>query len=405
MNSKTTLPASSILINEEVYNLRRQGVEPTVLSLGEAFFDIPNIPFDDDDFKRGMHYSEGFGIRGLRENVLGEYAESSLDATIDNVIITSGSKFAIYALLSSIINGSNDEVILLEPAWLSYKQQIQLAGGKAKLIKSNVEVNELAHHISTNTRAIIINNPNNPSGKNYSKEEVEIIAKISVENDLWLIVDEAYSDFVKHSDEIFNSSCEHFNKTGKVVLVNSFSKNLGISGWRLGYIICPDALLLRIRGLIQHIITCPPSLLQLHLNRNYDAYKDVVRNQLKNLYYKRKRITEYIVSKGLKMLSGSTTFYIMLCIDGSRFTDIELAFWLLRNNNISVVPGSSYGGSLVNYIRLSIGTETEDRIFKAIDTIDEYINNADQSYYKMKEYLEETNDEFYSNLNQSLEEL
>ena len=150
------------------------------------------------------------------------------------------------------------EVLIPEPAWLSYEEHAKLCGAKIKFIPHNIEVKIIKDFITKNTKLLIINNPNNPRGKVYTEEELREIYKIAINKNIFILIDEAYSDFVNKK---FKSMANIAPDKKGIIIVNSLSKNLGISGWRIGFIISAPEINKQILKLNQHIITCAPTIL------------------------------------------------------------------------------------------------------------------------------------------------
>ena len=158
-----------------------------------------------------------------------------------------------------------NEVLIFEPAWLSYEHQIKLANGIPKFIKYDITVNKIEEFVSKKTGVIIINNPNNPSGRVYSRADLEFLKNLCEKKEIFLLVDEAYSDFVV--DKSFFSMARLSPKLKNVIIINSLSKNLGLSGWRIGFLIAKEQIINEIVKLNQHLITCAPTILQMYLDK------------------------------------------------------------------------------------------------------------------------------------------
>lgn len=359
--------ALSIYFNQIVYDQKSSGVDIITLSLGEAYFDIPLFDFKNLDLNKIHHYTSSLGLEKLRQK-LSKYYLNNYKSKFDHqkeILISTGSKPLIYMAIKSIID-PGDEVVVLEPAWLSYKEQITLCGGKTKFINFDENIENINKYISNKTKLIIVNNPNNPSGKIYSKKELKYLIKFCIKKKIWLLVDEAYSDFVSKN---FMSAL-HFNKSKKfLIVVNSLSKNLGISGWRIGYIISNKSLIDKILILNQHIITCAPSILMYYLAEYFEKIIKITKPQIKLLLQKRDNIRKILDKKKIKYLKGDTTFYFFIDLNSYKINCYNFCMYLLLKEKIAVVPGKAYGDNTENFIRMSIGTETEDRILYAIDII------------------------------------
>ena len=384
---KRIKPALSIEINQLVYNMRRAGEKITALSLGEAFFDIPRYSFGRLDFQKGYHYSDTAGSPEIR-NIISKYYQTKYNAPVfqNEIIVSAGSKPLIYMIMRSILN-EGDEVLIHEPAWLSYEEHATLSGAKTKYIPYEIKVNEFSKYFKNKTKMIIINNPNNPRGKIYSEAELRDIYKVARKHGAYVLIDEAYSDFVK--DDFVSLANIVPDKEG-IIIVNSLSKNLGISGWRVGYAICSNDIKEQLLKLNQHIITCAPTILSMYIEKYFEKMLEHTSEQIRQLLIKRTAIMKYMNKIGLSYLDGNATFYFFISIEKFPGSDKDFANLLLIENKISVVPGSAYGRSTDRYIRVSIGTENKTSIIKALNKIKEKINistiNKNYISKKIKEW-------------------
>jgi aspartate aminotransferase/aminotransferase len=362
--------ALSININQLVYDRRRRGEDVTVLSLGEAFFDIPLFDFRALDVTKGYHYSDSQGIPELRRKIAGYY-QAHYNAPVDpdrELLITAGSKAAIFMAMQATLN-PGDELLIHEPAWLSYQEQARLVGATPRFIPCDCAPAQFSEWMGPKARMLVINNPNNPAGRVYSRAELSDIHQQCQERGVYLLVDEAYSDFVL--DGSFVSLAQLAPDKRGVIVVNSLSKNLGMSGWRVGYTITSPELIQPLLRLNQHIITCGPTILLYYMARYFDDIIAVTLPQVAQVVEKRERIGRYMDELGLRRMDGSATFYFFVSIGDFPGTDMEFALSLLLDHGIAVVPGSAYGASTNRYVRVSVGTETEERMHRALRLIRE----------------------------------
>ena len=366
--------ALSIKYNTEVYEKQRRGEDVIVLSLGEAFFDLPLFPFDDLPYPKINHYSHSRGIPELRKKI-SKYFSETYDVSYDyekEILITAGSKIAIYMCLMAVLN-PKDEVLVYEPAWVSFTEQIRLAYGVPIHIPYNEKIYDFEKYITDKTKMIIINNPNNPTGKVYSLEELSYLYQLAKKYKLYVLSDEAYSDFVIDQNE-FISFANLDTEKKHTIVINSISKNFGISGWRLGYAITNSNLISELLKINQHLITCPPTILEYYVEKHFDEIISITKPQIKDLVMKRRQIADYMNSLSLEFLPGSTTFYFFVSIGESKLNSEEFCWKLLQENHVSVVPGIGYGKSCDNFIRLSLGSENIERVKQGIQLIKNLID-------------------------------
>ena len=359
--------ALSVYFNQLVYELKRKQRDTITLSLGEAFFEIPYYDFELLDFYRGYHYSHSRGLPELREKIAGYYQNryhTSVQA--DDIIISAGSKIMIYMCMQTLVNPG--EVILIhEPAWLSYQEQARLVGASTCFIPYDCPSDEFEKYFNENTRMLILNNPNNPAGRVYGSEELKKLYQLCRNRGIYILMDEAYSDFVL--DDSFFSMANLIPSLDGIIIVNSLSKNMGMSGWRIGYAIANKTILNALLKLNQHLITCAPTILQQYLARYFDDILSCTLSQVKDVVEKRNRIAKRMGDIGLQCLPGNTTFYFFVKTD-PYYGDIhDLALYLLLEKGICVVPGVAYGKTTSNFLRISIGAESEERIDHALQLI------------------------------------
>ena len=345
----------SIKYNTQVYELKRRGRDVLVMSLGEAYFDIPLFPMDDLPYPEVNHYSHSRGLPELRQK-LAQYFDKEYGVRFDyetEILVTAGSKAAIHMTLMSILD-PGDEVLYSEPAWVSYPEQIKLCYGIPVGISYDKGVADFESYITGKTKAIVINNPHNPRGYVFTRDELAHLLQLAKKYDLWILSDEAYSDFL--TDGAFVSIGRMDPEKEHAVIFNSMSKNYGISGWRIGYVIGKENLINNVLKVNQHLITCPPTILSYYLARHFDEILEITKPQIAEVVSKRNELARYMDEIGLAYLKGAATFYFFVSIGHSRLSSEEFCTRLLEQDCISVVPGSGYGSSCDRFVRVSVGT-------------------------------------------------
>lgn len=360
--------AISIKYNNLVYDMKLAGNDIIVLSLGEAFFDLPKCDFETLCYPDVYHYSHSRGLLSLREKIAGYY-EGQYAVRVDpaaEILITAGSKIGVYYSLQATIN-PGDEVLIVEPFWVSYSEQVKLVGGVPKYIPLGVAISEFEKYVTDKTKCLIINNPQNPSGRNLTLGEVEFLHGLAKKHGFWIIADEAYSDFL--ADEAFTSFGVVDSTFDNTIIVNSISKNFGISGWRIGYLISNPGLVYSALKLNQHMMTCAPTPLLMFLDKNFDDIISQTRPQIKSLIMMRRRVQEYMDELGIKAEPGTSTFYFFIDISESKLRSVEFCDRLLLEHFVSTVPGIGYGNSCDRHIRISFGTESDDRVYNGLQRI------------------------------------
>lgn len=367
-NVDAVVEAVSIKYNNLVYEMKSAGEDVIVLSLGEAFFDLPRCDFESLPYPDIYHYSHSRGMPSLREKIAGYY-QFHYDVRIDSaaeILITAGSKIGVYYALQATIN-PGDEVLIVEPFWVSYSEQVKLVGGIPRYIPLGTRISDFEGYVTDKTKCLIVNNPQNPSGRNLCHEEVESLVNLSRKHGFFIIADEAYSDFLL--DEKFTSFGVLDPAFERTIIVNSISKNFGISGWRIGYLISNSRVVYGALKLNQHMMTCAPTPLLMFLDKNFDNIIRQTRPQIESLIMMRRRVRGFIDELGLKVEPGTATFYFFVDISGSKLGSVAFCDRLLSEYLVSAVPGIGYGLSCDRYIRISFGTEPDDRVYAGLQRI------------------------------------
>lgn len=366
--------ALSIYMNQLVYSEKRKGIDIVTLSLGEAFFDIPQFSFDNIDFVKGYHYSDSLGLPELRTKIAdyyNKYYKAQIN-DIDEILISSGSKVIIYLAMRALLN-HGDEVLIHEPAWLSYQEQAKLVDAVPRFIPYDCDVYQFPKHITAKTKMLILNNPNNPAGWLYNEEQLRFLYDYCKDKGIYILMDEAYSEFVDENEKFVSLASIASDKKG-IVVVNSLSKNMGMSGWRVGYVIAEKCVINNILKLNQHIITCAPTILQMYLAYYFEDIISITTPQIKEVVKKRAAIKKYMDKIGMSYLQGNSTFYFFVDVGANGSSTLDLCLYLLFKYGIATVPGGAYGKSTEGFIRVGIGAEPEERIKMALDTIKSVLN-------------------------------
>ena len=360
--------ALSIYINNLILKLRSSGKHVITLSLGEPYFDLPLEGFTQEEMQTGLHYSDSLGIPELRARIADYYGQT-FRASIDpnsELIVSAGSKPLIFMALQTILE-PDDEVLIHEPAWLSYPEQVKLAGGVPVYIPCSCNARDFGKYVTSRTKAIILNNPNNPAGRVYSSSELEAVYSIFRANGAYVIVDESYGDFC--NDGVFESMASLVPEKDDIIVINSLSKCFGMSGWRIGFCIANPEVVYGILKLNQHLITCAPTMLQHYVARNFDNIRNAVSPQIKAVVELRERVKDHVEEAGFRTMGGSATFYLFVDVSEYGRQSLDLAMHLLFKHGIGVVPGSAYGSSTEGFVRIGVGVESYETIVHAIDVM------------------------------------
>jgi len=334
-------------ISEKIIRLEREGRRIIKFNLGDPDLQTPTeiIKAAFEAVKKGKtSYASAAGEADLRE-ALAEI--HGVDA--DNIVVTPGSKWAVFAVMYLLLE-EGDNVIIPSPHWTAYELMAKSLGANAKLVKtrleSNWEVNveDLETLIDNKTKLIILNNPNNPTSKVMNEKAVEKIVDVANERGIKVLSDEVYAglSFVKTK-----SLLEY---EGEPMVVNSFSKTFAMSGWRIGYVIADKALTDQIIKLNQITFTNVPVFIQEAALKALELRDQIIKTMREN-YRKRAELACKILSDTkLKFTRPEAPFYIFPKLDG---LNSEVFALNLLDKGVAVVPGTSFGNYLEHF-RISL---------------------------------------------------
>lgn len=331
------------------------------LGLGEPYFETPKSISKKaftSIISGNTRYSDAKGSFNLRKIISTKYNKKyNVDSSPNHFLITPGSKFGLYLVLKSILN-PGDSIINISPCYPSYEPQIYLSEPKAKIITINLEksfelnISKLKKKITTKTKAIIINSPNNPTGKIFTEKELIEIYDLLKKNKCWIILDLIYEDLSYLNHNIINN--KHILNYEKLILVSGFSKSYSMTGWRIGYVFTKNKLLDLMLKINQHLITNVPLFIQdasIEALKNHD-------NQIKKFNKELKFNYEYLLLK-LSKLGFKIPSYVggmFIFIDISKFglkSDI-FCEKLLNEYKVAATPGIFFGSSWDSHIRISL---------------------------------------------------
>ena len=354
-------PATSIEINERVYKLKSEGRNPITLSYGEAPFQFNgSINFENTDFNAGAHYSDSRGVLHFREKLRAYYlSEYNVSLSVDDLMVTAGSKIGCYIALQTILN-DGDGILLHEPSWVRYQEHAKLCNSSITFMPYSTTPKDFEKYFDDRTKVLILNNPNNPRGLLYTEHEIRDCAALCKKRDAYLLIDESYSDFIGEGH--FFSVATLINEYDNVIALNSISKNFGLSGWRVGYLISNQDFLEYAGRINRHLITCAPTILQNYLATNFDVLLDTTRGQLLDLMDKRKEVKKLLDRLCIKYLPGDSTFYFFLDVSDYAIEAKSFCIDLLESENVAIIPGNAYGNNLKDFLRISFGVESLERI-------------------------------------------
>ncbi|WP_141433881.1 pyridoxal phosphate-dependent aminotransferase [Bacillus sp. 03113] len=363
------LPASkTVSIQNKVFALKQEGHKIINLAGGEPDFHTPAPIIKEAEKAMDLgftHYVSTNGIPELRHEIaLKLRNENGVACDPSQIVVTAGGKPALYVALTSLLN-EGDEVLVINPAWVSYEPLITMARGVPVTVDLNPEDNfmldreKLMAACTNKTRAIIVNNPNNPTGRVLTEEEIQILKDVVTAKNIIIISDEVYEKIV-FRDHRFISLASVSGLEDRTITVQSFSKGQAMTGWRLGYLVLPKELVTAASKIQGHLATCTTSFIQYAGIAALKLTDEV--EYMRSCYEKR---VNRVVS-ALNQIPGVScpypegAFYVFPEIHFRDYTSNEIAEYLLDQVKVAVTPGTAFGSKYENYLRLSCATSDQN---------------------------------------------
>ncbi len=352
------------------------------LGVGEPDFATPRCVRDKaiEDIEAGRTtYTSNYGLMELRQELSG-WLQRKYEVSYDpasEILITVGASEGLDVALRAIVN-PGDEVIVLQPCYVSYGPAVELAGGVPILFptfqkdgfRANLE--ELQRVVTPRTKAIMINYPNNPAGNTFDRKDLEDLAEFVKKNDLLVISDEIYAELTYDKEHVSLSSLPGMKDY--VILVSGFSKSHAMTGWRIGYTCAPEAITAAMVKIHQYTILCAPTLSQYAAIEALKHSDDAVSGMRDAYLIRRDLIVKGFNNLGLKTLVPEGAFYAFADITGTGYSSEEFCMRLLAEHKVAVVPGTAFGACGEGFIRASYASSVE-RIELALEKMEIFLRN------------------------------
>ena len=350
------------------------------LGVGEPDFDTPWHIRDEGIYaleKGRTFYTSNAGLKELREEIQ-KYIMKRQGVNYDplkEIMVTVGGSEAIDVALRCMLN-PGDEVIIPEPCYVSYVPCTKMADGVPVIINLKNEnrfrltPEELLDVITEKTKVLILAFPNNPTGAIMEREDLEKIAKIVIEKDLYVISDEIYSELSYIGEHVSIASIPGMRE--RTIMINGFSKAFAMTGWRLGYACGPELILKQMIKLHQFAIMCAPTTSQYAaVEALKNGEEDV--NMMREAYNQRRRYLMHAFAEmGLPCFEPGGAFYVFPCIKEFGMTSEEFALKFLEAEKVAVVPGTAFGECGEGFLRISYAYSLED-LKVAIDRLARFV--------------------------------
>jgi aspartate/methionine/tyrosine aminotransferase len=387
--------SKTVALSGTLARMRREGKDVISLGAGEPDFDTPDpikeaaIQSIRDGFTK---YTPADGMFDLKQAVCSWLvSEYGADYGPDQIVITCGAKHAVFQAICAVCN-PGDEVLLPAPYWVSYPEQIALAGANARILETRMDSGlkissaQIKENLTPKTRLLILNSPSNPSGAVYDKSELEEIAALAVENDFYVLADEIY-DKIVYDDAEFTSLTQFPALQDRLLLVNGVSKSFAMTGWRIGFLAAPQAIASAVKRFQGHTTSNPASISQMAALQAYRGEKSFQSRMLQAFTERRN-----VVYERLNQMAGVmcpkpqgafyafpdvSHYYSMVTPDQDPIrSGMDLCNFLLMHHGVAIVPGSAFG--MENHVRLSFATSMET-LNKALDRIEQGLKSLHQN--------------------------
>lgn len=370
-------PSATMAIDSMFKQMKADGLDVIGFGAGEPDFPTPDYikevgiqAIQNNDTK----YTPSVGTVALRKAICQRLKEDcGVEYTPAEVAVSNGAKPCVYVALRALVN-PGDEVILPAPYWVSYIELIRMVGGVPVVVEATeaehfkITSEKLAAAITPKTKCMILNNPSNPTGMMYSRKELEEIAKVCVEKDIYVISDEIYYRLAYDNEEFVSFAALGEDVKARTLLVNGVSKSYAMTGWRIGYVAAPAAISKVIGNYLGHCTGSPSSISQAAAAEALSASQETVEKMREAFEERRNYMVERMNQiEGVSCIKPEGAFYVMMNISkifgkelfGHVIKDADdFGNMFLKYGKVAVVPGTSFGAP--EFIRWSYATSMEN---------------------------------------------
>ncbi len=385
-------PSATLAVNALAKKLKAEGLDVISFGTGEPDFDTPaaisyaGIRAICDGQTR---YTPAAGTISLRKAVCKRVLEDyGLDYDYTQVVIASGAKHIVYLTLAALVD-PGDEVILPAPYWVSYYEMIRLFDGVPVVVVAGedqgfkITPQQLEAAITEKTKAVMLNNPSNPTGAIYSKEELKALAEICVKHDLYIIADEIYDKLIYDGASFTSIASLGEDVKERTILINGVSKSYAMTGWRVGYCLCSAPIAKTMGSFVSHSTGAPATMAQCAAEAALLGPQDEVESMRQQFEARRNYLVERInAMDGVSCLKPNGAFYVMMnlekligkSIDGEVITDSDaFAKLFLEKSLVATVSCTSFG--IPNFVRWSYANSMEN-IEKAMTRLEAFLQKV-----------------------------
>lgn len=388
---KALTPSTTLAITAKAAELKAQGHDVIGLGAGEPDFNTPQhiIEAAVQSMNAGFtKYTPSAGLPNLKKAIQEKFRQDQgIEYKPNEIIVVNGAKHALYTLFQVILD-DGDEVIIPTPYWVSYPEQVKLAGGIPVYIEGSeqndfkITPDQLNSAVTEKTRAVIINSPSNPTGMIYSREELEALGQICLEKNILIVSDEIYEKLI-YGDNKHTSIAEISPQLKEqTIIINGVSKSHSMTGWRIGYAAGNKDIITAMTNLASHSTSNPTTTAQYGTIAAYNGSQDSVEEMRKAFESRLNIIFDQLIDiEGFSCLKPQGAFYLFpnvkIAAELTGFETVDhFVEGLLEEAKVAVIPGSGFGTP--DNIRLSYATSL-DTLEEAIKRMKDFINTRIQN--------------------------
>jgi aspartate aminotransferase len=366
-------PSATLAISNLAAELEAEGKDVIDLSVGEPDFPTPdNVVQAGKDAMDAGHtgYTSSNGIPELREAIATKLRGNGVPCGSENVVVTPGGKQGLFEVIQTVVD-DGDEVVLLDPAWVSYEAMVKLAGGSLSRVdlapygfQLEPALDDLVHAVSDDTELLVVNSPSNPTGAVFSDAALEGVRDLAVDHDVAVISDEIYERIAYGVDPTSLGALDGMGD--RTITLNGFSKAFSMTGWRLGYYAAPEELVSQAGKVHSHSVSCAVNFVQhAGVEALSERTDDTVVEMRESFRERRDMLLGLFDDHGVDVPSPDGAFYMMpeFAENGDDQGWCEDA---LEQAQVATVPGSAFGAP--GYARISYAA-SEDRLRAAVDRL------------------------------------
>jgi aspartate aminotransferase len=375
----TLTPSLTLAIDAKAKKLKAEGVDVCGFGAGEPDFDTPQ--FIKDAAAQALaagftKYTPSSGIPELRDAIAGKLKnENGLDYKRSQIIVNCGAKHSCYNVILATCQ-AGDEVIIPAPYWLSYPEMAKLADASPVIVETTeasgfkISPEQFRDAMTPATKLIILNSPGNPTGSVYSREELQALAEVALEEDILMLSDEIYEKITYDGVQPVSLASLGKEVYDLTITVNGFSKAYAMTGWRLGYVAAPDPIAAAIDSIQSHSTSNPTSFAQkgalAGLKGDQSFIGEMVKAFAERRAYMYDRLTKI---PGVTCVKPMGAFYMLPNISSFGLNSTDFASKLLDDQKVALVPGIAFGSDA--HVRLSYACSMEN-IQKGLDRIEAF---------------------------------